>query len=1078
MKSKRILLYLFIFMSMGAWAQKKITGKVTDFANSETLPGVNVLIKGDKNTGTVTDIDGRFAITVPNEKSTLVFSFIGFAPQEVVVGKQTVINVQLKTMVQGLEEVVVVGYGTMKKSDLSGSTVSVGENKVKGSITSGLDQALQGRAAGVTAIQTSGQPGSSTSIRIRGTSTLNSDAEPLYVIDGVPISSSLGSVYDVGLGAAGGGGKTAFSALSSINPSDIVSMEILKDASATAIYGSRGANGVVLITTKRGKANEAKFTYEGMYGVQEQVKRLNLMNLREFAAYQNDLASETNGKVPRPEFADPSLLGVGTNWQNEIFRSAPMQSHNITATGGTAATQYALSGGYYVQDGTVIGSDFTRYSFRSNIDTEMKKWLKVGTTLMLSSTVDHVGLFDQTGGIIQTAAKQTPDVPVRNFDGTYATAVGEGATSRVNPIAKALDEENRLKRTRLMGNLYGQLTLLKGLSFRTEFGGDIGFTNGYTFKPTYRYGTQINDQNSAGKRYNQNVFWQFKNYLTYNFKFLQNNNVTAMLGQEASEWKYETLDGSSKSLPTNDIHEPGLGDIKSMSVGSGRGSGAMNSYYTRINYNFKEKYFLTFTYRADGSSNFGPNNRWAYFPSLAGSWRFSDEKFMAGLKKTVNNAKLRLGWGQTGNQNIGGYRWGSSLAKLPTNLGAGFRVSNFANPNIKWETSEQTNLGLDLSFFGSRIDLTVDAYLKTSRNMLMPMQLPSYMGTSGNPAFNMKAPWGNYGEIQNKGLEVSLSTQNFTEKFKWNTDLSITINRNKLVNIGTSDAKLYGYAQWFDLVTVTQAGEPIGNFYGYQVEGIYQDKQDILNSPKPAAYKVDAAGNPVFNRDNTVFPGDIKFKDISGPNGVPDGKIDEKDRTNLGSALPKFSYGMTNTFSYKGIELTVFIMGQYGNKLFNYFGRNISNMQSQWDNQLQQVTGRAKLEPINPAITYPANGYNNWFEDINNVKVKNPDTRIPRSHWADPNQNTRMSDRYIEDGSFLRIKNVTLGYTIPQSFSSKYGIQTLKVYTNLQNLVTFTKYTGFDPEIGQDTLDPYVYGLDNGRYPSPRIVSFGLNITF
>jgi len=1078
MKSKQFLLYLFIFLSLGAWAQKKITGKVTDSGTSETLPGVNVLVKGDVNTGTVTDIEGRFTITVPNEKSVLTFSFIGFNSQEVVVGKQNVINVQLKTMVLGLEEVVVVGYGTMKKSDLSGSTVTVSQEKVRGSINAGLDQALQGRAAGVTAIQTSGQPGSSTSIRIRGTSTLNSDAEPLYVIDGIPVSSSLGSVYDVGLGAAGGGGKTAFSALASINPADITSMEILKDASATAIYGSRGANGVVLITTRRGKANEAKFTYEGIYGIQEQVERLDLMNLREFAEYQNDLAAETNGKVPRADFADPSLLGTGTDWQNEIFRTAPMQSHNITATGGSAATQYSISGGYYRQDGTVIGSDFKRYSFRSNIDTEMKKWLKVGTSLMLSSTEDHVGLFDQTGGIIQTAAKQTPDVPVRNFDGTYATAVGEGATSRVNPIAKALDEENRMTRARLIGNLYAQLNLAKGLTFRTEFGGDIGYTNGYSFAPTYEYGTQKNDQNKSSKRYNQNTFWQFKNYFTYNFKFLENNNVTAMLGQEASEWRYEYLSGESKSLPTNDIHEPGLGDIKSMSVGSGAGSGAMNSYYTRINYNYKEKYFVTFTYRGDGSANFGPNNRWAYFPSAAGSWRFSDEPFFASLKKSVNNAKLRIGWGQTGNQNIGGYRWGSSLAKLPTNLGAGFRVSNFANPDLMWETSEQTNLGLDLSFLNNRIDLVVDTYWKKSKNMLMPMQLPSYMGTSGNPAFNMKAPWGNFGEIQNKGLEITLTTQNLIEEFKWNTDVSITLNRNELVNIGTSDAKLYGYAQWFDLVTVTEAGQPIGNFYGYVTDGIYRDKQDILDSPKPVGFKTDANGNPVFNRDNTVFPGDIKFKDISGPDGVPDGKIDEKDRTTIGSPTPKFSFGFNNTMSYKNFDLTIFIMGQYGNKLFNYFGRNISNMQSQWDNQLKIVTERAKLEAIDPTVTYPSNGYNNWFEDINNVRVANPETTVPRAHYADPNQNTRMSDRYLEDGSFLRIKNISFGYTVPPSFSKKYGIQNLKIYTNIQNLVTFTKYSGFDPEIGQDTLDPYVFGLDNGRYPAPRMVSFGLNITF
>lgn len=1054
-----------------------VRGTIIDQATNEALPGVNIVVDGT-TLGTTSDVNGKFAIEVPTGNSVLVFSYVGYMTEKISVQGRNEINIVLIPDVEKLEEVVVIGYGTSKKSDLSGSSVSVNENKVKASINSSLDQALQGRAAGVTAIQTSGQPGSSSSIRIRGTSTLNSDAEPLYVIDGVPISSSLGSVYDVGLGSAGGGGKTAFSALSSINPSDIVSMEILKDASATAIYGSRGSNGVVLITTRRGKANSAKFTYEGMYGVQTQVERLKLMNLREFAQYQNDLAAETNGKTPRAEFADPSLLGEGTNWQDEIFRVAPMQSHNLTATGGSNVAQYALSGGYYKQDGTIVGSDFTRYSFRANIDSDLKKWLKTGTSLMLSNTTDHIGLYDQTGGIIQTAAKQTPDVPVYNLDGTYATATGEGVSGRINPIAKALDEENQMKRTRLLGNIYADIKLFKGLQLRSELGGDLGYTNGYSFKPTYKYGTVINDQNSASKRYNQNIFWQFKNYLTYNVSLASKHNITAMVGQEASSWSYEYMSGESKSLPTNDIHEPGLGDLKSMAVGSGRGSGALSSYYTRLNYNFSDKYFLTFTYRADGSSNFGPNNRWAYFPAVAGSWKISNEPFMQSVNQTMNNLKLRLGWGQTGNQNIGGYRWGSSLAKLPTNLGAGFRMSNFANPNIRWETSEMTNLGLDLSFFNSRIDLTLEAYLKTSKDMLMQMQLPSYMGTSGNPAFNMKAPMGNFGEIQNKGLEISLSTKNFTGDFQWDTDVALTFNRNELVNIGTSDAKLYGYAQWFDLVTVTEAGQPIGNFYGYKVAGVYKDMQDILDSPKPKGFKVDNNGNPVFNRDNTVFPGDLKFEDISGPDGTPDGKIDEYDRTVLGSSMPKFSFGVTNAFRFKGFELNVFIMGQYGNKLFNYFGRNISSMTSQWDNQLQLVTRRAKLEAIDPSIVYPANGVNNWYEDITNVRVINPDTDVPRAHWGDPNQNLRMSDRYLEDGSFLRVKNVSLAYNVPNSLISKFGIQQLKLSASIQNLVTFTKYTGFDPEIGQDTLDPYVFGLDNGRYPSPRIYSFGLNVSF
>lgn len=1078
MKSSLLTILTVLFMSGASFAQIKVSGTVKDAADQTPLPGVNVVLKGVPK-GTSTNANGKFEIAVPDNNSVIQFSFIGYKTKEVKVGTSRTINVELESASTQLNEVVAVGYGTAKKSDLSGATVSVSSEKMKSSISSGFDQSLQGRAAGVSTVQTSGQPGSSTSIRIRGTSTLNSDAEPLYVIDGVPISSSLGSVYDVGLASAGGGGKTSFSALSSINPNDIVSMEILKDASATAIYGSRGANGVVLITTKRGKAEQTRISYEGMYGIQDQATRLDLMNLREFADYSNQRALET-GRKPNAAFADPSLLGEGTDWQDAIFRTAYIKSHNITISGGSNAAKFAISGGYYNQEGTVLGSQFERYSFRTNLDADLYKWLKVGNSLSLSRTVDHVGLYDQTGGIIQTAATQTPDVPVKTFDGQYGTPTGEGAITRVNPIAMALDKENKLLRNRILGNVFAEATLYKGLTFRSEFGGDFGLSNAYTFNPTYQYGTQINTQNTASKQYNQNTFWQFKNYLTYNFNLLEKHNINAMVGQEASEWSYENLNGTSSGLPTNEIHEPSLGDITSMKVGSGRGSGAMESFYTRLNYNYSSKYFLTFTYRADGSSNFGPNNRWAYFPSVAGSWRISSEPFMASLNNVITNLKLRAGWGQTGNQNIGGYKWGSALSKVTTNLGSGYRVQNYANDNIKWETSIQSNLGIDIGLLNNRIEITVDAYLKKSKDMLMQMQLPSYMGTSGNAAFKMNAPYGNFGEIENKGIEISVSTTNIKFPFEWKTDFQITFNRNKLVSLGTENAMLYGYAQWNDLVSVTKAGQQIGEFYGYKVIGVYKDANDIINSPKPKAYPTtfDSNGNPVFKREQTVFPGDLKFADISGPNGKPDGVINEYDRTNLGSPQPKFSFGMTNTFNYKNFELSIFIMGQYGNKLFNYFGRNLSGLSDLWTNELQLVTNRAKLSAIDANKTYTgADGISNWWDDAYNVKVSNPNTNVPRATSSDPNENKRMSDRYIEDGSFLRIKNISLGYILPNKWTKKVGLENIKVYANIQNLYTFTNYSGYDPEIGEDTLNPFVSGLDNGRYPSPRIVSFGLNIT-
>lgn len=544
-----------------------------------------------------------------------------------------------------------------------------------------------------------------------------------------------------------------------------------------------------------------------------------------------------------------------------------------------------------------------------------------------------------------------------------------------------------------------------------------------------------------------------------------------MVGQECWESKWNYLSGSNTDLPSDEVHNVALA-TGTPSISSGFGSSSMASFFTRETYNYGDRYLGTYTYRYDGSSNFGPKNRWAGFHSVALAWRFSNEKFFEPVKKVIDNGKLRLGWGQTGNSSIGSYAWGAAITRMPSALGMGFRPSNIPNTSIRWESQEQYNVGLDLGFFNGRLNLTVDAYYKRSDDMLMSMQLPSYMGTQGNGSSKLNAPKGNYGSIENKGLEITLDAHPVQLKnFSWDSNFQISFNKNKLLSLSdTENATLVGYGQWGDVVCVSEIGKPLYNFYGYKVEGVYKDLDDIQNSAKPAKYPSDG----VFSRGNTVWVGDIKYKDVD-ENGV----IDERDRTDIGSPLPKFTFGWTNTFRYKNLDLSIFLNGSYGNKVMNYNSLTLTHMNSTWTNQLQSVVSkRARLEPIDPTIVY-ADG-SKWFDHIDNVRVKNPGTKIPHTSINDPNDNDRISDRYVEDGSFLRIKNITLGYTFPKALLNKAKIENLRVYVNIQNLYTFTKYTGYDPEVGASTQDSsgLTYGLDNGRYPSPAMYSFGLNITF
>lgn len=1050
---------------------RKIVGTVVD-NDGEPIIGANIVVKGTGN-GTITDLSGNFTI-MANVGATLEISFVGYETQ-VVKATASKMKIVLKDDSKAIDEVVVVGYGTMKKSDLSGASVSMSEDKIKGSIITSLDQSLQGRAAGVTSVATSGAPGSSSSVRVRGIATINAGADPLYVIDGVVVQSGGNSGASYGLGDALGNGPTStISPLSTIDPADIVSMEILKDASATAIYGAQASNGVILITTKHGKSGEAKFSYNGMAAASRQVKRLDIMNLREFAEFYKSFV-DVGEADNTAHYIDSSLLGKGTNWQDAIFQTALQHSHQISAQGGSEKVKYYVSGSYMNQEGTIIGSNFERMSFRTNLDADLKKWLKLGVNLSFSNTKDDLKLADSDEGLINYSLTSSPAIPIYNVDGSYSSVSEEGYTTP-NPIALALMDEITLKRQTFNGNVFLEIKPFKDITWHSEIGFDTSYSKGETYEPMVALGGWKRTINTSQIQKSNSTFLMLKNYITYSHQF-NKHDVTAMLGQECGENKYDYEQICNTGLPSDEVKNPSLGS-GTPSINYGFGSSAMASFFTRLTYSFDSRYNLTYTFRHDGSSNFGPNKRWANFHAAACSWRFSNEKFMESLNDIINNGKIRIGWGQTGNSAIGSYKWGSPLSKMDSFYGMSYRPAQIANPIIQWETQEQINVGLDLGFFHDMFTITADWYRKESKDMLMPLQLPSYMGTSGNGSSCLASPWGNYGHIRNTGLEITIGAHPFRKEFKWDSEFQISFNKNKLISLndGSGNATLVGYGQWSDVVSLSKVGESLFSFYGYVTDGIYTSLEDIEKSAKPTKYPA----NGTFDKNSTVWVGDIKYKDLNG-----DGVIDENDRTNIGSPMPKFTFGFNNTFYYKNFDLTIFINGFYGNKVANYMSMKLTHMNSTWTNQLASVKDRAMLTPIDANKDY-SSGIDrgdgiliyNWYDDITNVKVSNPSTKTPRVSIGDPNDNDRFSDRYIEDGSYIRLKNISLGYTIPKKVVSKWNIETLRIYTNVQNLITITNYSGYDPEIGASTASPNVMGLDNGRYPAPATIAFGLNVTF
>ncbi len=1034
---------MFSLVTIPMYGQNRtISGTVKSEADDELLIGVSVKVK-EAPGGTITDAQGRYTLQAKTGQ-TLVFSYIGFRTLEVKIDKQKSIDVSLREDTKMLDEVVVVGYGTMKRSDLTGSVVSVSADDIKKTVVTSLDQALQGRAAGVSVTQNSGAPGGGISVSIRGINSLNGN-EPLYVIDGVAISGQTGNNSSV---------------LSSINPSDIVSMEILKDASATAIYGSRASNGVVLITTRQGEAGKTRLSYEGYVGVQQLPNRLDVLNLREYAEYQN-LRAEVLGWGAREEFKDPSLLGEGTNWQKEIFRSALMHNHQINITGGNENAKFSLTGGYLNQDGIAIGSSFERFSVRMNADAKITKWLTIGLRASGSRT-QQVNTVDN-GDIISTAIRQLPEVPAKNPDGSWGTQQENiYGTYFSNPVAEALMRENYDKGTQLYVNLFADINIWKGLSFHTEYGGSYNYNNHYQFTPSYDYGL-YNQQSSSSRNASNGSNYSFKNYFTYNAKFGK-HDFSLMAGHEAQENTWENLSGSRSDFFLNSVHELDAGDALTAKNGSSKSSGAIESYFGRFNYSFDDRYLLTATLRSDGSSNFGPNNRWGTFPSVAVAWKIKNEAFLKNVT-AIDNLKLRFGWGAVGNQSAGSYAYGVAMASAASIWGTGFYAGNYANANLKWEETQAYNIGLDVNLLGNRIEFIAEAYYKNTDNLLMQAALPDYVNSI------IRAPWVNAGAMVNKGMEFTLNTVNIDSRdFFWKTGITLSFNKNEVTRLYTETAGIQGYVG-SETYTYSLVGEPVGQFYGYKVIGMFKDEGDFYQKDSKGEFRLNEKGERIpvalpkgkSMKENEIWVGDYIFEDKDN-NGV----IDEKDRSFLGNPEPKFNYGINNYFSYKGFDLNIFINGVYGNKIFNSLRKWYTNPMNN-SGMLKETIGIARVELIDPEG--PA--------DISNVRVSNPaQAKVQRITANDANDNNRMSDRFIEDGSYLRIKNISLGYTFPRSWLEKIGIENLRIYANVQNAFTFTKYKGYDPEIGAYNQNVLTRGIDNARYPSQRIYTFGLNLGF
>lgn len=1039
-------------LSVYAQTGGQITGKVIDAMGE--LPGVSVVIKGT-GSGTITDLNGQFTLSNVKSSDVLIFSFIGYKTQEIKVGNQKNIAITMEEDTQTLDEVVVVGYQEVRKGDLTGSVAKANMKDLLSAPVASFDQALGGRIAGVNVSSGEGMPGATMNIIIRGNNSLTQDNTPLYIIDGFPVE-------DPAQAAA-------------LNPNDIESTNILKDASATAIYGSRGANGVVVITTKQGRIGKPQISYDGSFGVSQVTKTLDMMSGYEFVKLQNEIEPTRTAERYFMNYEgkqwtlDDYRNVPEANWQDAIFRTAWSHNHNVRLTGGTEGIRYNASLSYYNQDGILLETGYERLQARMNttvkhnkltvnLNSNFSRSIQSGSSPSSSSYSGMNNLFYSVWGYRPVAYPNGTLDDLRNELIDPGTA-DDANDYRFNPI---LDLENAYRKNytnNLQLNGYVQYEFMPGLKLKV--------TGGWTYDNRHydifnnsktRYGGPRSTMGvNAEVRRSERLTWLNENLLTYQKNWKNRHSLSAMLGTTLQNSDYEFYAYSTRDIPNESLGMAGMSQGTINSTDSSKSSWAMFSYFGNANYNYKSKYYATFSFRADGSSKFSKKNRYGYFPSSSLAWSFTEENFMKNYKKWLSSGKLRLSWGLTGNNRIGEYdryalldmiRSHRETANIPNTVypfdnvieTVGVAPTSLPNEDLKWETTEQWNLGIDLGFFNERIGFTMDLYSKTTRDLLLDATLPY---TSGYVSA-MK----NIGKVRNQGIELTLNTVNIDKKnFKWSTNFNIAFNKNEVLELTEGQTALLSTAQFDQNYNsqpnyIAKVGYPMGMMYGYIYEGTYK-YDDFNKSGNTYTLKGDI---PHYSSEANTQPGMPKYKDLNG-----DGIINSDDRTMIGRGTPIHTGGFTNNFEYKGFDLNVFFQWSYGNDIINA-------------NRLFFESGFQKKRELNQYASYA----NRWTPE-------NPNSDIPAA--TNSASNLVISSRVVEDGSFLRLKSVTLGYNIPQVFLNKCGINSARVYVAAQNLWTWTSYSGYDPEVSirDSALTP---GLDYSSYPRALNISFGVNLGF
>lgn len=1025
------------------------------------LAGVTVRIK-NSNIGTITDANGFFRISVSDTTTLLQISYLGFQSKEINVGNKKTVKITLFPSESSLNELVVVGYGTLQKANVTSAISSLSAEDIQGIPAAGADQMLQGKVPGVTVTSNTGQPGGGVSVRIRGITSVNGN-QPLYVIDGVPILSSSNSIPQDQLG--GVPGQSQQSVLATLNPNDIASIDILKDASAQAIYGSLGGNGVVLITTKQGKSGEGKLNYNMYYGWQKVKKRLPVMNLREYARYYNSLIGDFQalheiddgiGTLDSiGEFAHPSLLGAGTDWQDAVFQTGHIQNHQLSFSGGKGKTTYYFSGNYYEQTGTVIGSGFKRYTARVNVDQQVKPWLKAGFSANLSKTDQKITLTDGQQSVISLMLYNSPATPVKDFNGSYvntSTIAGVPFGQTQNPVALALLRNVHSKQSKAFGNAYANIHFLEDFTFSNQFNYDFQLTHNSAFQPNILYPNGVLAIGPSKLRVDKNnsFYWGLQNYLSYNHTFGK-HAIQAVAGHESQYSMYESQYTSVTDLTLN-IESLSAGTTDPSQTGGGKYPWSMESYFARLNYTYDNRYAVSASFRRDGSSSFGPNSRWGNFSAVSAGWTITNEKFADGWN-ALSYLKLRLGAGAVGNQNTTGNNVYSTNIRLAANATGLFGQSgipgipaNVGNPGLQWESVVTYNAGINATFLKNRIDLAVDVYKKITTDMILSTALPSFAGLDPNPPANayqaIEPPVTNAGEMTNTGIDIGITSHNIqTSDFSWTTKLDFSHYKNVFVKSYSPNANpLFGKSQAFTPVTltVTKAGQSVGSFYGFVTDGLYRSQEELEKGPTPMLS---------IGPQNTWL-GDIRYKDLNGDGAITAGA---DDQTFIGNPNPDFTFGITNSFKYKNFDFSVFITGVYGDEIFNY----------------SRMLTEALFSPYQPQLTTAMDRYS----------ASNPNGKLPRFNQWNKN-NLKISDRFIEDGSYLRIQNISFGYNLPKHLVGRIKMSNVRLFISAQNIYTFTSYSGYDPELGAFNNNVLTMNIDYGHYPNPATFMVGANIDF